>query len=110
MSLDASVAQIVMRARQIERAVHDPGPWSVTVGGRLGEHHLPLRKVVGEDHVTFYGLVPLWEEQVASSTGFILAELRCGDDLVALRPLEPINDYAEIAWQFLVINPEQVAA
>lgn len=109
MSLDQKAAQIVLRARQIERAVHDPGPWSISVGWALGEHDIPARRVVGEDHVTFYSVIPLYEQQNLDGLGYVLAELYCGSDLVALKPLEPIDDFAEIAWEFLVID-ESVAA
>lgn len=110
MSLDQKAAQMVLRARQIERAVHDPGPWSITVGWDKGEMNIPARRVVGEDHVTFYAVVPLFEQQNLSGLDYILAELSCGSELVAMKPLEPVNDFAEISWEFLVIDPEQVAA
>lgn len=90
MTIDAIAAQGVMRARQFERVVHDRGPWSVHVGGTS----FPARKVVGDDHVTFFCLLRV------PARG--LVELHCGDDAVAIRLIdEPCGD-AQIAWEFAV--------
>lgn len=88
MSLDQTAAQMVMRARQIERAVHDPGPWAVHVCGR----EFPARRVVGPDHVTFFALVRMEDPGVA--------ELRCREDVVAVRELEA--GHFQVAWEFAV--------
>lgn len=88
MSLDQMAAQIVMRARQIERAVHDPGPWAVVAGDRA----FPARKVVGEDHVTFYAMVDV-------AHGGTM-ELHCGGDPVAIRLFdEPAGEF-QVIWEF----------
>jgi hypothetical protein len=89
-------AQIVMRARQIERALHDSGPWTIKCGGR----EAPARRVIGEDHVTFYGVVDVAHPAL---------ELYSGNELVAFKLMEP-SGLAQVSWEFLVIDPEQVAA
>lgn len=103
MTLDMMTAQIVMRARQIERALHDPGPWTISNYGR----HYPARKVVGEDHVTFYAVVDmrhpaleLWASGQSMPDG----------DLVAFRVMEGSEGIQQVSWEFLVTQPEQVAA
>ncbi len=92
MSLDHVAARMVMQARQFERALHDPGPWSITVGA---VHTVLARKVVGEDHVTFIAVLPL-------NGDCLLAELRSGLDLVAVKFLDPVGGYAEVRWTFEV--------
>lgn len=108
-TLDEKAAHIVMRARQIERALHDPGPWFMCSGIGPG-YKVPARKVIGEDHVTFYAVLPLNSTQTISPTSLIDLDLICGDDLVAVKFVEALDGPAEIAWEFLVIDPEQVAA
>lgn len=93
MSLDQIAAQAVMRARQIERAVHDRGPWSV----RVGHASYPARRVVGPDHVTFYAIVRADRPE--------LMELCCGDDVVAVREVDPVGR-AQIAWEFATAMAE----
>jgi hypothetical protein len=89
MTLDQMAAQAVMRAHQIERAVHDPGPWSV----RVNEwDEFAARRVLGEDHVTFYALARI------ERPGTI--ELYCGDTPVALRLIEESVGETQIVWEF----------
>lgn len=103
MSLDHVAARMVMRARQLERALHDPGPWSITVGPHSDEWMLRARKVVGEDHVTFIAVVPLRGESP------VMAELNSGEDIVAVKILEPVGGYAQVSWTFAV-NEASVSA
>jgi hypothetical protein len=56
--------------------------------------------VVGEDHVTFYSVMDLAHP---------VLELYSGEDPVAYKLMEPVG-LTQIAWEFLVIDPEQVAA
>jgi hypothetical protein len=103
MSLDHVAARMVMRARQLERALHDPGPWSITVGPDNDQWEIPARKVVGEDHVTFIAVVPLEGERP------VFAELLSGDEIVAVKILEPVGGYAQVSWSF-VVNEASVNA
>ncbi len=96
-------AQIVMRARQIERAVHDPGPWTVKNHG----HAYPARKVVGDDHVTFYSVVDVHHPVLELYAGGTSVQ---EGHLVAYRLMEDTEGLAQVAWEFLVTEPQQVAA
>lgn len=94
MSLDDAVARIVMRARQFERALHDPGPWTVHVDGI----DFKARKVVGDNHVSFYSVVRCSKE-------IVMAELRCDGAVVAVKLLEDVG-HAQIAWTFEVADAQ----
>lgn len=102
MSLDSVVARMVMRAKQIERALHDPGPWTVTVGPHAGQFERPARRVVGEDHVTFYAIADMGGSM--TGTDLVAAELNCGGDIVACKLLPSLGGLAEIAWTFEIAD------
>jgi hypothetical protein len=89
MTLDQMAAQMVMRARQIERVVHDHGPWSVYV---CGQGYFSARKVVGEDHVSFYALVRI------DRPGMI--ELHCKGETVAVRLIDEPPGEIQLIWEF----------
>jgi hypothetical protein len=88
MSLEDVVSRMVMRARQFERALHDPGPWTIVVDGASSV----ARKVVGENHVTFFAIVRCDKDAP-------VAELRCNGDVVAVKSLGRVG-HAQIAWGF----------
>jgi hypothetical protein len=88
MNLENAVSRMVMRARQFERAVHDPGPWTIVVDGVES----PARKVLGADHATFYAIVRCDKEAP-------VAELRCNGEIVAVKQLGPVG-HAQISWGF----------
>lgn len=92
MSLDDVVARMVMRARQFERALHDPGPWSIHVDGVDSK----ARKVVGDHHVTFYAVV-------RADADTATAELRCAGEVVAVKVLRKVG-HAQIAWGFEITD------
>lgn len=92
-SLDTLAACMMMRARQVERALHDPGPWKVRADGE----DFSARKVVGEDHITFFALVP------SIRSGVI--ELMCGGDTVAVSETTPMDETSQISWEFHVEDP-----
>jgi len=102
MSLDSVVARMVMRAKQIERALHDPGPWTVTVGPHPDQFERPARRVVGDDHVTFYAIADL--SGAMTGTDVVAAELSCGEDIVACKLLPAQEGLAEIAWTFEIAD------
>jgi hypothetical protein len=88
MTLDQMAAQLVMRARQIERVVHDHGPWSVCVDN----NDFPARKVVGADHVSFYSM------PVINRPGVV--ELRCKGRTVAVRLIDEPPGETQLIWEF----------
>jgi hypothetical protein len=91
--LDFLASRMLMRARQVERALHDPGPWKVRADGI----DYPARRVLGEDHITFYALIP--------SVRSAMIELVSGDDVVAVTDAEPMDETFEVMWQFHVEEP-----
>lgn len=91
--LDFLAARMMTRARQVERALHDPGPWKVRADGL--EH--PARRVLGEDHITFYALIPALRSS--------MIELVSGDETVAVNETEPMGETFEVMWQFHVEEP-----
>jgi hypothetical protein len=96
-------AQIVMRARQIERALHDPGPWTIRNHG----HTYPARKVIGDDHVTFYAVVDIHHPVLELCAGERSIQ---NGGLVAFKTVENVEGPTQVSWEFLVANFEQVAA
>lgn len=102
MSLDSVVARMVMRAKQIERALHDPGPWTVTVGPHADQFERHARRVVGEDHVTFYAIADL--SSAMTGTDVVAAELNCGGDTVACKLLPAQDGLVQIAWTFEIAD------
>lgn len=92
-SLDTLASRMVMRARQVERALHDPGPWKV----RTDNSEYTARKVIGDDHVTFFALI------AASRTG--VAELTCAGDVIATNVMDPMDEVFQVEWCFAVEDP-----
>lgn len=92
-SLETLAAQMVMRAHQVERALHDPGPWKVRVDG-VGH---PARRVIGEDHITFFVFVPSAQSDTI--------ELTCRGDIVAVAEVPSSREGFQISWEFHVDDP-----
>lgn len=58
MPLDTLIAQIAYRARLMERALHDPGPWSmVFVSGKL-KMAVPAERTALADGIHFTAVFP----------------------------------------------------
>lgn len=85
MDLDIRVAQALMAARLMERALHDEGPWSVSWNGQ----NSPAERLVTRDGIVFAATF------VGPLTGGT-AVLRCGADPVRVCPVEcePVPDGA----------------
>lgn len=107
MALDMAVARAVMAARQIERAVHDPGPWSINLGGIS----YPAVRWVGEDRVIFRAHVPdtcwLVDEPIAIDLVCWTAE---GSDVVGSRMVEMTDGASSIEWVFALPEREPAQA
>ena len=54
MTLDSTVAQAVYRARSLERALHDPGPWTMS----WGPHEVPACRLISDDRILFLAHFP----------------------------------------------------
>jgi hypothetical protein len=104
--LDFRVAQALHKARQIERALHDPGPWTIT----YGNHIMPAVRFILDDRVTFWAHFPdaCW----IKSADRVLT-LQCRDEEVGVKPLwsddEIIPDgESNIEWTFVLPAPVRV--
>jgi hypothetical protein len=96
------VSQAVFRARQIERAVNDPGPWTITFGTQIA----PVVRWVGEDRVIFRAHFPnaCW---LAVSAPVLT--LHCREKMVAVKSIDVPNDGEFIVeWDFAVSEPVRV--
>jgi hypothetical protein len=101
-ALDFMVAQAVFRARQIERATNDPGPWTITYGTEV----MPAVRWVGEDRVIFRAHLAdaCWIDQEDPTL-----TLRCRGDVVGVRPIEsPTDGRSAIEWTFVIPQPVRV--
>jgi hypothetical protein len=89
MTLDIMVASAMVRARQLERAVHDRGPWTI----RRGSESFPASRLVHARGVTFIARTPdlCWLSQEP-------LDLYCGQDLVSSRPCEDLDGEQRIEW------------
>lgn len=54
MTLDRLASQAVLQARLLERAVHDPGPWTMVCGSQ----RIIARRFLTETGITFLGDFP----------------------------------------------------
>lgn len=54
MALDTAVSRAVHRARLLERALHDDGPWAIEYGGQS----LPASKVYCASHIHLQAQIP----------------------------------------------------
>lgn len=102
MTLDFAVAQAVMRARQIERALHDDGPWSFRFGGVT----YPAVRWIGADRVIFRAHLP---EQCWIGEPNPSLDLMCRGDVVGSRRIEVPEDGAS-AVEWVLALPAQEPA
>lgn len=102
MTLDLVVAQTIFKARQIERAVNDPGPWTIIYGTKSA----PAVRWIGEDRVIFRAHFPdaCWIK--VPDCALIL---RCRKDTVGVRSIDtPADGEFIVEWCFAL--PESVSA
>ena len=95
MELDLLVSQALWRARNMERALHDPGPWFMRIEGR---DYACLREVLP------YSVV--FRSTVDVAPGSIV-DLYCGEHLVSSRVYEEVTypGVWSLSWQF-ALDPE----
>ena len=101
MPMDIEVARAVFQARQIERALNDPGPW--TVG--YGSHVAPAVRWVTDREIIFAAHFPdaCWMDD----DGFLT--LRCRDEVVGTRTIDtPEDGEWKAEWTFSLTSPAMV--
>jgi hypothetical protein len=65
---------------------------------RADETEYPARRVLGDDHITFFALIP------ATRSGVV--ELTCAGDSIAINTMGPFEEGDfQIEWSFLVEDP-----
>ena len=75
MALDQQISQVVYRAKLIERAYYERGPWYLQFDLSI----CPADRKITEDSIIFLATAPHDFDQVS---------LYCGDDLVAIRSID----------------------
>lgn len=101
MELDLAAARAVMQARLLERAVHDPGPWTMEYGGIL----MPTSRFLLPDRAIFVAHLPehCWLRAPESLT------LHCRGELVASKVIEhPGDESCQILWEIVLPEPVTV--
>lgn len=90
--LDFAVAQAAFQARQMERALHDSGPWSIS----YGPFEVPACRLIGETQIKFLAHFPEHCYLVAPDT---LALLKCRGEIVGTQEIDFPGDGAfELEW------------
>ena len=91
-ALDALAARAVYTAVLFERAVHDPGPWTVT----WGPHTAEAEREITDEGVVFTATFP---ETCYLQPPEPNAVLRCDGHVMAIRPIQFPGDVAfAITW------------
>lgn len=80
-TLDFAVARLVFGARVMERALHDPGPWTIS----WGPFSAPAERVVSDVEVVFRAE---FEDQCYLLRPEPTATLRCAGEVVGVREVE----------------------
>lgn len=101
-TLDLAVARAVMAARQMERALHDDGPWTMVLGGVA----YPAVKWTGEDRVIFRAHMPeaCWIDEI------VPVDLACDGEVVGSRLVEMVDGESSIFWTIALPALEPASA
>lgn len=90
--LDFAVAQASFQARQMERALHDNGPWTIS----YGPFEMPACRLIGESHIKF---LAHFDEHCYLVTPAEPALLKCRGEIVGLQHINHPGDGAwELEW------------
>ena len=104
MAFDLDVARAVQQAKQIERALHDQGPWTIRV---CGESHPAVRWIL-DDRVIFRVHLPdvcwLGDEQIR------VVDLVCDGEIVGSRSVEFSDGESTLDWMFVLPETGRVRA
>lgn len=97
--LDFAVAQALFKARQVERALHDAGPWTMQWGGRS----VPACRLIGKSEITFLAHFPEHCFLVEPDPTVLLL---CDGEEVGSRPIDfPGDQGFQIEWRLAVEQP-----
>lgn len=99
MSMDLAVGQALFRARQVERALHDRGPWTIA----WGPFEVPACRLIGESEIKFLAHFPA---QCYLAPVTEPARLLCRGEVVGTRLVEhPGDGEFEMDWTLTVGTP-----
>ena len=99
MTLDFAVAQAAFRARQVERALHDKGPWTIS----WGPFEVPACRLIGESEIRFLAHFP---PHCFLAEPEDVATLKCRGEVVNTRSIKfPGDQGFEIEWVLSVQEP-----
>lgn len=91
-ALDFAVAQAAFQARQMERALHDRGPWSIS----WGPFEVPACRLIGDTQIKFLAHFP---EHCYLAIPAEPAVLKCRGEIVGTQEIEFPGDGAfEMEW------------
>lgn len=94
--LDFAVAQAIFRAQQIERALHDRGPWTMEWAG----HTVPACRLIGKREITFLAHFP---EHCYLAEPEPTMTLLCRGQVVGTRTIDFPGDGAfQVEWRLAV--------
>lgn len=97
--LDFAVAQAAFRARQMERALHDNGPWTIA----WGPFTVPASRLIGSDRIVFLAHFPA---HCYLSAPEAPATLLCRGEVVGTQDIEfPGDGEFELEWHLSVEQP-----
>lgn len=101
MALDLAISRAITMVHVLERALHDPGFWTMELCGI----HVPAGKVTADDRVVFIG------EFSQMEPGLFPLSLYCDDDLVLIRNVA-LHDHEEESFvaEWTLALPQGVAA
>jgi hypothetical protein len=98
-TLDFAVAQAAFRARQMERALHDPGPWTIS----WGDCEVPASRLIGRNRIVFLAHFPARCHLAVPEP---LAILQCAGDLIGTQEIEfPGDGEFELEWTLAIEQP-----
>lgn len=97
-ALDTLASSVVFGARRFERAVHDVGPWTLSIGGVTA----PAERLKMPTGVTFVAKFPAMQRRSAT------AALACAGEVLAVFDSETTDRPFTLEW--IMDVPEGVAA
>ncbi len=102
--LELAVARAVMQARQIERALHDQGPWAIRVDGIT----YPAVRWIMADRVQFRVHMPdvCWLDDDLERS----VDLLCSGEVVGSRTVEFVDGESTLDWVFVLPSMEPARA
>jgi len=96
MPMELAVARAIMQARQVERALHDHGPWSI----KVADVAYPAVRWILDDRIIFRVHLPdvCWLDEDAEQQ----VELLCAGEVAGTRTVELVDGECALDWMFVL--------